>query len=43
MIFAVLVLSLFWGGFVFMLVYTLKTKSRPGENDPCEPQQQTEK
>ncbi len=27
-IFAVAVLSLFWGGFAFMLIYTLKLKSK---------------
>jgi hypothetical protein len=27
-IFAVTVLSLFWGGFVFMLLYTLKLKAK---------------
>ena len=36
-IFAVVILSLFWGGFVSMLFYTLKLKSREGEN-PGEPE-----
>lgn len=30
-IFAVLMLSLFWGGFVFMLIYTLKLKGKQEE------------
>lgn len=37
LIFAVLMLSLFWGGFVFMLFYSLKLKNRdtpePGSPD----------
>lgn len=28
LIFAVLMLSLFWGGFIFMLFYSLKLKNR---------------
>jgi hypothetical protein len=28
-IFAAVILSLFWGGFVFMLLYSLRLKSRP--------------
>jgi len=27
-IFTILILSLFWGGFIFMLFYSLKLKSR---------------
>jgi hypothetical protein len=30
-IFAVLILSLFWGGFAFMLSYTLKQKEKAKE------------
>lgn len=32
-VFAVLILSLFWGGFVTMLLYTLKLKSREAQED----------
>jgi hypothetical protein len=31
-IFAVVILSLFWGGFVSMLFYSLRLKSREGED-----------
>jgi len=30
-IFAVVILSFFWGGFVYMLLYTLKLKEQPGQ------------
>jgi hypothetical protein len=35
-IFAVLILSLFWGGFAFMLRYSLKIKSRRDSVDDDE-------
>ncbi len=34
-IFAILTLSVFWGGFVFMLIYSLKLKSN--KDEPEEP------
>jgi hypothetical protein len=30
-IFAVVILSFFWGGFVYMLLYSLKLKGQPGQ------------
>ena len=30
-IFAVLILTLFWGGFIYMLLYTLKLKGQQGQ------------
>ena len=37
-VFAVVILSLFWGGFVSMLFYTLKLKSHETES-PGEPEE----
>ena len=37
-IFAVVILSLFWGGFVYMLLYSLKLKGRQGQVDDDEPE-----
>jgi hypothetical protein len=31
-IFAVLILSFFWGGFIFMLLYSLKLKGGQGQD-----------
>lgn len=33
-IFAVFILTLFWGGFVFMLVYSLKLKDKETKDPP---------
>jgi hypothetical protein len=35
-IFAVVILSFFWGGFVYMLLYSLKLKGKPGQADDDE-------
>ncbi len=35
-IFAVLILSLFWGGFVYTLLYSLKLKGRQDQADDDE-------
>ena len=35
-IFAVVILSLFWGGFVYMLLYTLKLKGQQDQADDDE-------
>lgn len=36
-IFAVLILCLFWGGFVYMLLFSLKLKGRQGQADDEDP------
>jgi hypothetical protein len=36
-IFAVVILSLFWGGFVYMLLYSLKLKRSQDQADDDEP------
>ena len=36
-IFAVVIISLFWGGFIYMLLYSLKLKGRQNQGDEDEP------
>ena len=35
-IFAVVILSFFWGGFIYMLLYSLKLKGQQGQADDDE-------